>query len=276
MSHPVELIDRIAALVQRDYPTSEYAYITEKAIPGTRMHPDILVQDAKGQAVCAVEIGYTRPEKLTAYRRELKIPDVRWYDKQGNLHADVVEKVVKVAVDAYPQTQFVGYALRERMPCYTDNCLITSYGECGVFPDGPDDDQDEEDYNLDDIELTDAQYSDTLEYLLMATCLTVITDYSRVWFHFFCDKCGESEWIAKDADCTAECVAYDLIERDGREFARDWTPRAFVGNWDKAQEFCRDYTGDELVYTDGEFLTKRESMAWQQSLNQIRLEAIRA
>lgn len=43
-----------------------------------------------------VEIGNTRPEKLTAYRDDLKIPDVRWYDKQGRLHVKAVPHYKKV------------------------------------------------------------------------------------------------------------------------------------------------------------------------------------
>jgi hypothetical protein len=86
VSHSPDLIQQILSMVQADYPPSQFDFVIEKAIPGTRMHPDILVNDRSGKHCCAVEIGYTRPEKLTAYRKDLKIPDVRWYDKAGNLH----------------------------------------------------------------------------------------------------------------------------------------------------------------------------------------------
>jgi hypothetical protein len=49
------------------------------------MLPDIQVVDEGGAVHCVVEVGYTRPEKLTRYRA-LGIPDVRWYAKDGTLH----------------------------------------------------------------------------------------------------------------------------------------------------------------------------------------------
>jgi hypothetical protein len=87
LSHDPTLIRGICDLLEREYSPALYDYVIEKPILGTRMFPDIaIVKKSSKKIVCVVEIGYTRPEKLTAYRRELKIPDVRWYDKQGVLH----------------------------------------------------------------------------------------------------------------------------------------------------------------------------------------------
>ena len=97
VSHPKDLLEMIAEKVRTTYPPgSGYVYEFERRIPGTPqvMIPDIWVSDESGKLVCAVEIGYTRPEKLTAYRRVLGLQDVRWYDKKGNLHGDVVEQVI--------------------------------------------------------------------------------------------------------------------------------------------------------------------------------------
>jgi hypothetical protein len=85
MNHPKELIENIIAKLAGDYPAEGgHVYIIEKLLD-KGMIPDIMV--LRGSALlCAVEIGYTRPEKLTAYRDEFHIPDVRWYDRSGNLH----------------------------------------------------------------------------------------------------------------------------------------------------------------------------------------------
>lgn len=69
--------------------------------------PDITIRDHKGNVVCVVEIGYTRPEKLRAYRK-LKIPDVRWYSKSGELVTewDIVQQIVHVKYKPPIQERF--------------------------------------------------------------------------------------------------------------------------------------------------------------------------
>jgi hypothetical protein len=97
VAHSPELLEAIAAKLRPTYPPDRgFSYVYERRIAGITavMIPDIQVADASGRIVCAVEIGYTRPEKLTAYRRTLKLQDVRWYDKAGHLHGDVTERVV--------------------------------------------------------------------------------------------------------------------------------------------------------------------------------------
>jgi hypothetical protein len=90
MGHARDLLDRIARKVVAAWPAEQgYRLLFEAPCPlERRMLPDIQVLGPDGAVCCAVEIGYTRPEKLTAYRR-LGIPDVRWYDKAGRLHGDV-------------------------------------------------------------------------------------------------------------------------------------------------------------------------------------------
>lgn len=118
MSHPRELIERIAELLCVDYPKKDgYRYIFEKAIPGTRMMPDIVVVFG-AEIVCAVEIGYTRPEKLTAYRTRHNIADVRWYDKSGVLHGGVDERSVRVGVTVEPAGEFFTYSVSEYVQCF--------------------------------------------------------------------------------------------------------------------------------------------------------------
>ena len=90
MGHPLTLLRQVAADLTRAWPPARgYRYEFERPLPGMRsMIPDITVTDARGEVRCVVEIGYTRPEKLTYYRAQ-GIEDVRWYDKTGTLHSDV-------------------------------------------------------------------------------------------------------------------------------------------------------------------------------------------
>jgi hypothetical protein len=96
MGHSKELLDSIAALVRESWPaTAGYRLEFEQPLyahRALRMYPDIQVIGPGDTLRCVVEIGYTRPEKLTKYR-ELGIDDVRWYDKQGRLHGDIQERI---------------------------------------------------------------------------------------------------------------------------------------------------------------------------------------
>src|SRR3990167_6469176 len=89
MGHDTYVITSVLRQVETDYPPAMYKYQVKKRIPGSTMMPDIFVLDEQDRIVCAVEIGYTRPEKLTAYRHQFRIPDVRWYDKAGKLHPHI-------------------------------------------------------------------------------------------------------------------------------------------------------------------------------------------
>lgn len=84
MGHGSDLLEKISGKLRREYPEPPYRYEYEKRIDGTQWEPDILIS-----LICVVEIGYTRPEKLAAYRDELLIDDVRWYSKDGQLHAEL-------------------------------------------------------------------------------------------------------------------------------------------------------------------------------------------
>jgi hypothetical protein len=87
MSHDPTLIRRICEDLEKDYDPSLYEYVIERPILKSRMFPDVAtIERSSGIFQCVVEIGYTRPEKVTAYREQLKIPDVRWYCLQGILH----------------------------------------------------------------------------------------------------------------------------------------------------------------------------------------------
>lgn len=120
MGHPRDLLELVAKTVRETYPEGPFSYSFEEFIPGEdrrRFSPDIIVRDQAGCICCLVEIGYTRPEKLTFYRQKMKIGDVRWYDKQGRLHGDVDQRTVitrhKVAYDGLESIEFMTLPLTD-------------------------------------------------------------------------------------------------------------------------------------------------------------------
>jgi len=83
MAHSKELIALVKEDVTKSYNPLLYDYIIEKKLNGSkkRVYPDIQVA-LNNEVICAVEIGYTRPEKLKYYH-DYGVKDVRWYDKKG-------------------------------------------------------------------------------------------------------------------------------------------------------------------------------------------------
>jgi len=77
-------------LLEKDYPPPlfRYALDTTRLFNGSRIFPDVQVfAPDSDRPVCVVEIGYTRPEKLSYYK-ELGIPDIRWYGRDsGKLYS---------------------------------------------------------------------------------------------------------------------------------------------------------------------------------------------
>jgi hypothetical protein len=273
MAHSRELIQSILDKVQESYPADQFDFVIEQAISGSRMFPDIQVKDRDGKVCCAVEIGYTRPEKLTAYRNNLKIPDVRWYDKLGNLHADVQERVVRVSIQTEPQGRFVGYALRDEIPCWSDECVQAALFEAaGLDIDKYSDWHDAIDDVFKDVEALGA-YD---EYLPCCTLLTVVTDLTRVWLHLFCDKSGESEWVSKERDCQLIVLAAELTTLSGREFAQAHDRRRFEGGWAEAMRFADKYADTAICYQDGEFLSRDSQREFSRIMTALRMEAISA
>ncbi len=265
MGHPTSLIEKILAQLKTDYPEDGYTFKLEKVIPGTRMFPDIQVADLSGNICCAVEIGYTRPEKLTAYRNSLHIPDVRWYDKAGKLHADVKELVVKVAIESDPRTRFVCYKIHDRVECYSEDC------ESEVV----------DDWNAQVLEIEETMTEEEADELQceMSECLAedtnlfVITDYLRVWFCLFCDKCGDVEMVSEDYSIDVWAIAEDLRESSPREFARIWGGRAWERDWSFAKTFLQDF-GVELKYEDGDYLEPAAKRDLDRALTSIRAKAM--
>jgi hypothetical protein len=219
VSHPGELLDRITTLLEQDYPPSEYRYLREQFISGTRMSPDIQIETKKGALICAVEVGYTRPEKLTAYRDVLKIPDVRWYDKQGNLHTPLQRSSSRVRfaleIEA-PKRGCSVYVIQNEVPC---SCV----------------DEDCEEMQLDSEQSEMRRLEDVFTW--------VITDHHfKAIFACFCDKCGGTWTQGEDAL---------LVDGGGEDFLltpnqlRQRNPdyeRVFYGSWDDCVQHVYEHT----------------------------------
>ncbi len=220
MSHPAELITAIRGKVEADYPPDAYTYEIERAIRGTRMFPDILVASSTGEMVCAVEIGYTRPEKLTAYR-EMGIRDVRWYDKQGELHTSWETRNVRaeVTITGLEPDEVAVYSLLDEVDCpgcyWCGSCDCVHGDESCRYP------------------------GCELPYEFVHSVL--ITDYRRFWLQSFCDKCG---WQGDPTDDDRE-LAFDLLQDlatlEAAEFGRRYGRRT-LASWPRvvawAEEMC--------------------------------------
>jgi hypothetical protein len=173
------------------------------------MFPDILViHRASRKRQCAVEIGYTRPEKLTAYRTKLKIPDVRWYDKQGKLHADVTEKTVKISLEMY--------VYLVQVCCVDEECISFCCERENTCPD-----------------FCDACHEVTYD----GVSTIIVTDRAKAFFPSFCDKCG-STWLANPEE-EADVLAQDLAEMSPRDFGLEYGARTEM-TWDQACQLVED------------------------------------
>lgn len=227
MSHPAELIARIRTVLEKDYPADLYQYSIEQMIPGTRMYPDILVRDQGGNMRCAVEIGYTRPEKLTAYRKIHCIPDVRWYDKSGVLHADVEQRLIKATVTLEPQHPFSLYIVHNQVPCFEPDCC--------ELPEAIS-------------EVEDAEYEELLAAAHDDVLTAVVTDWEYAWFASFCDKCGRY-WLCDDGEAIVLMTALD--DYQPREFGREYGGRVLHADWSAMVKEVREIFSLDLEYENG-------------------------
>lgn len=248
MSHPRDLLSRVQALLEREYPAGEHTYAIEKSIPGTRFYPDIAVLRA-GQIVCAVEIGYTRPEKLTAYRDRFGIPDVRWYDKQGVLHQGWGEKVMAatVQVSYAPPSAVHVYRLEDQVYCA--DCIEE------LVPDDEKPDRDPDTGETWTAAEWDRFLDDAWSEGRAAVTTFLLTDYVRAWLPSFCDKCGRL-WLADEANEATE-VLQDLDHAlsprgDLRQFGESRGPRQAM-SWEAAWAHVKQEIGfdEPVVYQDG-------------------------
>jgi hypothetical protein len=207
MPHSRHILNPILAKIEEAYQKSAgYEIRTELSVPGTRYFPDIAVYK-ECKLIAAVEIGYTRPEKLSAYRQMGAI-DVRWYAKDGTLHQDVVEKtvvenrIVRNTMITSPGDALYAYYLNNKIGCPEPECRPESSAYLEELAARylrrfkKDADLDYRISNADD----GSDYIDVL-----TTC---VTDYVRLWILNFCDKCGK-HWLSTEDD---DGFSFDLIE----------------------------------------------------------------
>lgn len=249
MSHPRELIETIRALITQDYPEGAYRYSIERAIPGTRLFPDILVSSRSGEMICAIEIGYTRPEKLTKYR-SLGIPDVRWYSKDGDLHSgwEIKNVKAKVTLEGGEPDWVYFYLLHELVDCHSDECASWL------------DDEDDELYEDNELELSEGVVT------------VLLTDYLRFWLPSFCDKCGET-WLAGHRD-GGEYILRELGWLTPTDFGRVYGARTILP-WNEATAEARDFTQAEFDWTAFD-LVRRDDENARARLDKLLRDASRA
>lgn len=246
MSHPASLIARIVALLEHDYPKAfGYTYVLERAIPGTRFCPDVQVWSS-GVLVCAVEVGYTRPEKLTAYRDILRIPDVRWYDKEGQRHGDVSVRSVNLSVRLRePEGPLYAYLVYHEVPCHDADCIGAEPPEalCDGEP------------------LTPAEQEASFNEAYEDVQSLLITDYVRWWVVSCCDKCGAIWQLDED-------IYADLgLDELPRELAARFGARTRLASWSAACALVRNYFGDvEFDHARGGFADFESEMSFRNLL----------
>jgi hypothetical protein len=247
MPHSTDLILMILAKVELDYPPERYRYSIEKFLPGTRMAPDIVVFGPKGETLCVVEIGYTRPEKLTAYRKIHKIADVRWYDKTGLLHGDVQEKTVRLTVAFDSEMEVSVYNPFHIIPCRASDCF-----------DEPEEDAEDPDK---EIERAEEEAQDDVETVL-------VSDDTRVWIVNFCDKCGEL-WLSSDPDDPDVAWVFEnLRDGDGRSNAAMWGARERMP-WNEISNRLKSAFDFTLVYEDGVWLQPRKQRLFERNVMRL-------
>lgn len=233
MSHPLELIEAIRREVERDYPPERYEFRIERAIPGTRFFPDILVTSKSGEMVCAVEIGYTRPEKLTYYRDEVGIHDVRWYDKQRRLHPGWQRMPIQVVceVSGVEPDTVAAYFLERRIECENCRCERTC-SECDA--------------------------AGWCEMAAQPVRAVLLTDYRRFWLPIYCDAC---DTVSCGDRADVLWILDDLVHLSRSAFGREYGPRTMM-SWPRAVTYIRElYELQISCIRDGHFIDEEASLA---------------
>lgn len=139
MGHGKELLTKISSLLERDYPKAKHQYAYEVRLNGSvpKLYPDILIwrQDeniTNKLPMAVIEIGYTRPEKLMAYKDKYKIPDIRWYSKAGELinPQKIESKIIKTKlanVNKFYNIKIKGYCY----DCFKEEWNHWTTDDCG-------------------------------------------------------------------------------------------------------------------------------------------------
>ncbi len=252
MPHPPGLLARVAKTVEGDYPLGPYRYAFEKALPGTRprLYPDILVTSTTtGAAVCAVEIGYTRPEKLTAYRRAHGIADVRWYDKAGGLHIEHLKPSVTYQVTCEPSGSFDVWTATESWAIECPVCYRAQLDDRDL--DAPAQASLPLDADADVLEeqaasLRAAEDEDARSVAAQDVVTVLVTDGASAWAISFCDKCGGptfDPFVAED--CWLDLPDAEALCDDPRSFG---FTRRRRGSWAECLRYATSIDAGALLF----------------------------
>lgn len=240
MGHSAELLARVASEVSRNWPMASVVLEKPLALTNRRMQPDVQLIE-NGRVVCVVEIGYTRPEKLTEYRR-LGIPDVRWYDKSCRLHHVEMKKAAtesierSVAYRQHPESEwrFVGeFSLETCWALLEQACQLLDFLEAAEtkpgrlrcigrwLADTECGDHELREFRSELIALAGADSKSERSEIMFESILDVMPYQAAQTLFFngyekfglvYCDMCGD------------ESIDYDPIAWDGPEaFYRAWT-----------------------------------------------------
>ncbi|MEI9478771.1 MAG: hypothetical protein WCO26_19675 [Deltaproteobacteria bacterium] len=184
-------------------PESGYKYLIEEKLKGSEIdiQPDIQVIDETGHVICVVEIGYTRPEKMALYK-ELKIPDIRWYSKDGKFvnpheHIQMTEVQVKYYYEFPKEEIWREVDLNEVSDLICRPCLeeyyIAKYSEKYHISE---EQEDEIDYDNKDKQVSGQAYDEWFE---QADIFGELWCNGARWFCvWLCDDCGDIGFMTGD------------------------------------------------------------------------------
>jgi len=202
MSHALDLMERFLTMIKKDYlPELGFQYSIDEKLRASdkNIRPDIQVIDKVGHVVCVVEIGYTRPEKLTLYH-EIGIKDVRWYSKDGQI-VNPHERIHEVLVRYYPEFPeeevWREVDLNQDSGLICESCLEIYRSEehlekCQV----PDKQLNEIEYNNKDEEVNHLAFE---RYLEEADIFGELWCNGARWFCIWlCDECGGVGFMTGD------------------------------------------------------------------------------
>jgi len=226
VSHSSDLIESFLTEIKKDYlPELGYKYLIEEKLKGSKidLQPDIQVIDEAGHAICVVEIGYTRPEKIALYK-ELNVPDIRWYSKDGkflNPHEHIYTTEVRVKYyEEFPKEEIWREVdLNEMSNLICETCLkgryIEKYSEKYQLPE---EQEDEIDYDNEDMEVFEQAYQEWLEE---APIFGELWCNGARWFCvWLCDECGDVGFMTGD-ELKDTVFWHDFAYDDTRFFSYD-------------------------------------------------------
>jgi hypothetical protein len=189
---------RIKALLEKDYAPDEHIFLDDKPIavqvPGQfkSRRPDFQVVK-NGKILCAVEIGYTDPEKISLYEK-LKIPDIRWYQKDGRL-VTKHKREQRLIVRSYSVTPFCGFRVKA-IRC--GHCCDPRNANSPIHDMRRRPEKDSDDYDI---------WCEEFEELLCQETFGLAVNNGR--FHgliWYCDRCDDGGIYSADETSLGETI----------------------------------------------------------------------